>query len=36
MATCATSMGQVTIPMAVRRRLGVRRGDEVQFGAVSP
>ncbi|HUK49077.1 MAG TPA: type II toxin-antitoxin system PrlF family antitoxin [Terriglobales bacterium] len=26
-----TSKGQVTIPVEVRRRLGLRRGDRVQF-----
>ena len=31
MATRLTSKGQVTIPKAVRERLGLRPGDEVEF-----
>lgn len=26
-----TSKGQITLPIAVRQRLGVHRGDEVEF-----
>lgn len=33
-ATTVTSKGQVTIPLAVRRRLGLRRGSKVQFVVV--
>lgn len=33
-ATTVTSKGQVTIPLAVRRRLGLRRGSRVQFVVV--
>lgn len=31
MATTVTSKGQVTIPKAVRERLGIRPGSEVEF-----
>ena len=33
MATRLTSKGQVTIPRAIRERLGVKPGDEVEFVA---
>ena len=32
-ATRLTSKGQVTIPSAIRRRMGVGGGDEVSFGS---
>ncbi len=31
MRTRLTSKGQVTIPVRVRRKLGLRQGDEVEF-----
>ncbi len=31
MATTVTSKGQVTIPKPVRDRLGIKRGDAVEF-----
>ena len=29
-----TSKGQVTIPQAVRRRLGIRQGSQIEFSLV--
>jgi antitoxin PrlF len=31
-----TSKGQVTIPLEVRKRLGIRQGDQVEFDTTSP
>lgn len=31
-----TSKGQITIPLAVRQRLGLKRGDEVEFETGGP
>jgi AbrB family looped-hinge helix DNA binding protein len=31
MATAVTSKGQVTIPKPIRNRLGIERGDAVEF-----
>ena len=33
-ATSVTSKGQVTIPKAVRQRLGIRQGSKVEFALV--
>ena len=33
-ATTVTSKGQVTIPQALRRRLGIRQGSKVEFSLV--
>ena len=33
-ATSVTSKGQVTIPKAVRQRLGIRQGSKVEFPLV--
>jgi antitoxin PrlF len=31
-----TSKGQITIPVEVRRRLGIKQGDEVEFETGGP
>jgi len=31
-----TSKGQVTIPLEVRRRLGIRQGDQLEFDTAKP
>jgi AbrB family looped-hinge helix DNA binding protein len=33
-ATSVTSKGQVTIPIEVRQRLGIRQGSKIQFAVV--
>lgn len=33
-ATSVTSKGQVTIPKAVRQRLGIRQGSQIEFVVV--
>jgi AbrB family looped-hinge helix DNA binding protein len=33
-ATSVTSKGQVTIPIEVRQRLGIRQGSKLQFSVV--
>lgn len=34
-ATAVTSKGQITIPQAVRRQLGIRQGSRVEFRLVA-
>ena len=36
MATTLTSKGQITIPLAVRLKLGVATGDRVEFVELAP
>ena len=31
-----TSKGQITIPLEVRNRLGIRQGDQVEFDTAKP
>lgn len=34
--TKVTSKGQITIPLEVRKRLGIRQGDQVEFDTAKP